>query len=312
MNLDVYSVMPHKFQTARLEDLVTDLAIRDNGHGYITKIGKFTDIGNVSEYVEPILCLAAFASNNVINSEKPTLECQLPEGERLNGKRPEAGTSWTVTIRIPMRRRLTWDEQIAFGTVTEEQAEWIEKQIFAGKTIFVVGEQNSGKTTLLNTMLGSQHLDDKVVVKIEKSVAEIFPTKMCTTYVVNELCSHGESQEKSLRESGDVFIFTEARTGVDMNSVMTTVGTGHQSFTTIHAGNINDVPRRIESLLRDNGNQTPREQIHTDIAEDIDYFIFIEKREDGKRVVTDIASLEMKGGNAVRKEVCELEKGKKW
>ena len=308
--IDVYSVMPFEFQEARLQDMVTDLAIRDNGHGYITKIGKFTDIGNVSEYVEPILCLAAFASNKVINREKPTLECQLPEGERLNGKRPEAGINWTVTIRIPMKRRLTWEEQIAFGTVSSRQAEWIDKQIGLGKTIFVVGAQNSGKTTFLNTMLGSSYFDNKVLVKIEKSVAEILPTKMCTTYVVNEKFSHAEAQEKALRESGEVFTFTEARTGEDMNAVMTTVGSGHQSFTTIHAGNINDVPRRIESLLRDNGNQAPREQIHTDIAEDIDYFIFIEKREDGKRVVTDIASLEMKGGNAVRKVVCELEKGK--
>lgn len=301
--LNVYDVMPEKFQKARLEDLVTDLAIRDNGHGYITKIGKFVDIGFQADKVPLILCLAAHSAGKVINEETPTLECQLPEGERLNGKRPEAGTQWTVTIRIPMKRRLTWEEQIKFGTVTEEQALLIDNMVAAGKTIFVIGAQNSGKTTLLNTMLGSPFLNEKVVVKIEKSVAEIFPTNMCTTYVVNDRCNHDEAQEKSLRESGEIFIFTEARTGKDMESVLTTLGSGHQSFTTLHAHSISDVPRRIESLLRSNGNSSPRETIHEDITKDIDYLIFIKKVTDGKRIVTDIASLEMKEGVAVRKNL---------
>lgn len=307
--LTVYSVMPKEFQEARNRDLVTDLAIRDNGHGYITRIGEFTDIGNVVHYVEPILCLAADSAQGddcdgeVINEDNPTLECQLPDGERLNGKRPEAGGHWTVTIRIPMKRRLTWDEQVKFGTVTELQAKWIDEQIHYGKTIFIVGKQNTGKTTFLNTMLGSSYLDNKVLVKIEKSVAEILPTRMCTTYVVSNKCSHEEAQEKALRESGEVFTFTEARTGEDMRAVMTTVSSGHQSFTTVHAGSVEDVPRRIESLLRETGSSATREQIHLDIISDIDFFVFIEKKENGKRIVTDIASLEMKDGVAVRKAV---------
>lgn len=301
--LSVYDILPKEFKDALSQDLVTDLAIRDNGHGYITRIGKFTDIGNVVDYVEPILCLAADSSGKVVNEESPTLECQLPDGERLNGKRPEAGGNWTVTIRIPMRRRLTWEEQVRFGTVTEAQAKWIDEQMHNGKTIFIVGEQNTGKTTFLNTMLGSAYLDNKVLVKIEKSVAEILSTKMCTTYVVSNKCSHEEAQEKALRESGEVFTFTEARTGEDMRAVMTTVSSGHQSFTTVHAKSITDVPRRIESLLRETGSTATREQVHLDIVSDIDFFIFIEKREDGRRIVTDIASLEMKNGVAVRKAV---------
>lgn len=301
--LTVYNVMPQEFQIARHQDLVTDLAVRENGHGYITRIGKFTDIGNVVEYVEPILCLSADAAGKVVNMDSPTLECQLPDGERLNGKRPEAGMGWTVTIRIPMRRRLTWEEQVNFGTLSEKQAKWIDQQVRKGKTVFIVGEQNSGKTTLLNTILGTTYLDNKVLVKIEKSVAEILPTKMCTTYVVNDSCSHAEAQEKSLRESGEVFTFTEARTGEDMRAVMTTVGSGHQSFTTIHAKSIDDVPRRIESLLRETGSTATREQIHADIAADIDIFILIEKGAEGQRIITDIASLEMLDGVAVRKAV---------
>lgn len=301
--ISVYDAMPKEFQEARNQDLVTDLAIRDNGHGYITKIGKFIDIGYQADRVPMILCLAANSSGNVINEEQPTLECQLPDGERLNGKRPEAGTGWTVTIRIPMKRRLTWDEQIRFGTVTEAQAKWIESRVRHGDTIFVIGAQNSGKTTLLNTITGSTYFDEKVVVKIEKNVAEIMPTKMCTTYVVNKFLGHQEAQEKALRESGEVSIFTEARTGEDMKAVLTTSGSGHQSFTTLHAHSITDVPRRIESLLRDNGSTAEREQIHSDIVDSVDFFIFIKKTEEGRRVVTDIAALEMKGGVAVRKSI---------
>ena len=301
--IDVYSVMPFEFQEARLQDMVTDLAIREDGHGYITKFGEYIDIGYQADCVPLILALAADAADTVVNEDAPMLECSLPGGERLNGKRPEAGKEWTVTIRIPMKRRLTWDEQVSFGTVTREQADLIDGMVADGLTIFIVGAQNSGKTTLLNTILGSAYLDNRVLVKIEKSVAEIFPTKMCVTYVVNDKCSHEEAQEKALRESGEVFTFTEARTGEDMRAVMTTVGSGHQSFTTIHANSINDVPRRIETLLRNGGSTATKEQIHEDIVNDIDCFVFIERTGNGKRVVTDIAALEMKNGCAVRKDV---------
>jgi pilus assembly protein CpaF len=295
--------MPDAFREALSQDLVTDLAIRDNGHGFITKIGAYIDIGDVSEHVEPMLALAANDAGTVINDECPALECQLPNGERLVGKRPEIGLNWTTTIRVPMKRRLTWNEQIGFGTVRERQAEWIERQVSNGKTIFVVGQQNSGKSTLLNTILGSQHFDDKVVVKIEKRVAEIMPTKMCTTYVVNESCTFFQAQEKGLRESGDAFILTEARSGEDMVAVASVLRTRHPSFTTLHAAAIEDVPFTIETMLREAGDTSPRQFIHENIVRTIDYFILIEKKEEGYRVVTDIARLIMRDGVAVREEV---------
>ncbi len=310
-SLTVYDAMPKEFRDALGDELVTDVAVRDNGHGYITRMGKFIDIGYQADKVELILCLAASSpldesesdQGKVINEETPSIECSLPNGERLVGKRPEVGGKWTVTIRSPMGRRLTWEEQIGFGTVTRKQADFIEEAVARGDTIFVVGPMNSGKSTLLNTMLGSTALSGKVVVKIEKGVSELIGTAMSTTYVVGENCSIENAQGKSLRESGDVFIFAEARSGEDMDEVMTTVGTGHQSFTTLHADSANDLPFRIEKLLRKNGDSSKREEIHEDIARDVDLCVFIEKMDDGKRIVTDIATFVMQDGRAVARSV---------
>lgn len=297
--ITVYDAMPKEFRDALADELVTDIAIRDNGHGYVTKLGAFTDIGYQADKVPLILCLAASSAGIVINDENPSIECSLPNGERLVGKRPEAGVAWTVTIRSPMGRRLTWEEQIAFGTVTEPQSRLLERLVSDGKTIFVVGPMNSGKSTLLNTLLGSSALATKVVVKIEKGVSELISTAMSTTYIVGENCTSGNAQTKSLRESGKVFIFAEARDGEDMDEVMTTAGSGHQSFTTLHADSAADMPYRIEDLLRRNGNSSTREAIHEKIARNVDVCVFIKEVENGKRRVLEIAEFVMEDGRAV-------------
>lgn len=300
--LTVYDVMPREFQNALADEYVTDLAVRDNGNGYITRYGGHENIGSQAHTVPITLCLAADGAGLVINDEHPTLECKLPNGERLTGKTPKAGPAWTITIRIPKHRRLTWDEQIGFKTVTKDIAEWIDFQVGVGQTIAILGEMGSGKTHMLSTILGSSHLSKRVTVKLE-AVEEIIGPEMCTTYLISPLCPFSTAREKALRESAKVFIMGEARGPGEMNEVITTVGAGQQSFTTFHAKSVEDAPHRITKLLMDYGCRLSREEIHEDIVRNIDVFIYMREMEDGRRIIADVAKLEMKGGIAIRKHI---------
>lgn len=300
--LTAYDVMPAKFQKALDDEYVTDLAVPDSGHGFITRYGGHENIGQQAHTVQITLCLAANDAGLVINDENPTLECRLPNGERLTGKTPKAGPTWTVKIRIPKHRRLTWDEQIGFKTVTKDMAEWIDSQVGAGKTIAILGGMGSGKTHMLSTILGSSHLNKKVTVKLE-AVEEIIGPEMCTTYLISPLCPFATAREKALRENAKVVIMGEARGPAEMNEVITTVGAGQQSFTTFHAKSVEDAPHRITKLLMDYGCRLSREEIHEDIVRNIDVFIYMKEMEDGRRIIADVAKLEMKGGIAVRKQI---------
>lgn len=306
--LNVYDVMPKAFKDALSEPYVTDLAMHDNGHGYITRFTGDTDIGDIRGYVPLMLCLAASHEGKVINSQKPELQCKLPNGERLTGWRPEVGGRYNVTIRVPMKRRLSWDEMVSFGTLSYEVVDWIEKKIGEKASIALVGEMSSGKTHFLSTMLGSTHLSSKVCAKIE-TVEELIGPDKCKTLLISDSLSFEKARELLMRATAKVVIMGEARTPEEMAEVMTTAGSGHQSFTTFHAKGISEAPYRIEDLLRRGGYTHSREDIHGNIARNFDYFIFMRQQEDGKRVVADIASLEMKDGVAVRKSVDGIELG---
>lgn len=305
--LDVYDAMPEEFRDALGQAGVTDLAVHDDGQAYITRLGGETEIGNKAKHVPLMLCLAASHRGHVINSSTPSLSCDLPNGERLTGWRPEVGGAWSVVIRVPMRKRPTWEDMIGYGTVTRAMADWIEEKVGQGASIGIVGEQGCGKTHLLSTILGSPHLESKVCALIE-TVQELMGPKKCKRIIIGPHCSFNEARALLMRTSSKVCIMGEARTPQEMAEVMTTSGTGHQSFTTFHAKNISEAPHRVEDLLRQGGYTQSKEDIHGAIARNFDFFIFMQQQEGGKRVVTDIASLEMKGGIAVRKEVEGLNK----
>lgn len=297
--LSVYDVMPQEFRDGLNDSMVTDLAIRDSGVGYVTGFGKHQEVGNQADNVEAMLCLAAYHAGTVINEEHPTFEGRLPNGERVVGKRPEVGGHWTITIRRPIGRRLTWRELIEYGTLTEETADWLESQVAEGKSGIIVGGMGSGKTTLLNTLLGSSSLAAKVTVKLE-AVEEIIGPPICTTYLIGPHCSMKTAREKALRESAKVFIVGEARGGEEMKEVLTTMGTGHQSFTTLHADNLDEAPARIEDMLRQTTDNRTQEQIHEAIVRNVDFCVFMKEAERGVRVVSDVALLKMENGKAVK------------
>src|SRR5256884_9949444 len=83
----------------------------------------------------------------------PRVDAPLPGGSRVNAVIPPLSLSGPlITIRKFSRRRLTLDDMIKLGTLSQETVEFLQRCIRAQLNMLVSGGTGSGKTTLLNAL----------------------------------------------------------------------------------------------------------------------------------------------------------------
>ena len=87
----------------------------------------------------------------VFSEAQPTLHLRLDGGARL------AAAAWvtprpSVVIRRHRLRRVTLDDMVDLGALSEVAASFLAAAVRAGKTIVVAGSQGAGKTTLVRAL----------------------------------------------------------------------------------------------------------------------------------------------------------------
>jgi pilus assembly protein CpaF len=103
------------------------------------------------------------------NRQHPMVDARLPDGSRVHLiMPPSALEGTTITIRKFPESRLTVQNLIDWGSITEEVAEFLQACVVARLNIVVSGGTASGKTTLLN-VLSSFIPEDERIVTIEDS-----------------------------------------------------------------------------------------------------------------------------------------------
>src|SRR6202008_3836311 len=99
----------------------------------------------------------------------PMVDALLPDGCRVNAIIPPLSLSGPlVTIRKFGKRRLTLDDMIQIGTLSQETVEFMQRCIRAQLNMLIAGGTGSGKTTLLNA-LSAAIPDSERIVTIEDS-----------------------------------------------------------------------------------------------------------------------------------------------
>src|SRR5690348_12077172 len=104
-----------------------------------------------------------------IDESLPMVDARLPDGSRVNAVIPPLSLSGPlITIRKFSRRRLTLDDMIKLGTLSQETVEFLQRCIKAQLNMLISGGTGSGKTTLLNALSASIP-DSERIVTIEDS-----------------------------------------------------------------------------------------------------------------------------------------------
>ena len=88
-----------------------------------------------------------------VDYDHPMVDARLPDGSRVNAVIPPSAVDGPcITIRKFLQNRMTMEDLIRIGTLTENMAEFLQACVVARLNIIISGPTSSGKTTFLNVL----------------------------------------------------------------------------------------------------------------------------------------------------------------
>ena len=133
------------------DESVTEIMVNGPDHIFVERGGKLTRWNKVftsEEKLEDVIQQIVGRCNRVVNESMPIVDARLENGARVNAVvYPVALNGPILTIRRFPDDPITMEKLIAFGSITEECAQFLKKLVQARYSIVIGGGTGSGKTT---------------------------------------------------------------------------------------------------------------------------------------------------------------------
>jgi len=280
--------------------------IERNGKLIETQV-RFRDNTHVMQIIDRIVK----PLGRTIDRKQPLVDARLPDGSRVNAVIPPATLNGpTITIRKFPAKRLSVQDLIEYGTLSQHMADFLEACVVARLNIVVAGGTGSGKTTLLN-VLSSFIPEDERIVTVEDSAELQLQQKHVVRLETTPPLPEGGGQVtirdlvvNSLRMRPERIVVGECRSGEALD-MLQAMNTGHDgSLTTVHANAPRDVISRLETMVLMAGFELPVRVVRQQIASAIDLIVQQERMSDGSRKITRITEVQgMEGENVILSDI---------
>ncbi len=233
-----------------------------------------------------------------VDESSPICDARLADGSRVNViSSPLSVDGTALTIRKFKKDKLTLDQLVKFGSITEEGAEILRIIGRVRCNVVVSGGTGSGKTTLLNCLTRYIDTDERIVTC--EDAAEL---QLQQPHVVRL-----ETRPRNLEGAGEVtmrdlvknclrmrperIIVGEVR-GPEAFDLLQAMNTGHDgSMGTLHANSPREALSRIESMITMGGSSLPQKTLREMIAGSIDVIVQASRLRDGSRRITHITEV---------------------
>ena len=243
-------------------------------------------------------------SGMIIDNAAPIAQGHLPNNTRVTAlKEPivDSDRGIAVSIRMLHPQRVDRESLLQTESITEEMLYFLEVCLRYGVSFVVAGRTSSGKTTLLNSLLGSIP-DGKRIYTIESGARELSLIKRdgngkVVNNVVHTLSRPSDkeaydiSQEDlvmaALRFDPDIICVGEMR-DAEAHSAVEASSTDHTVVTTVHGGGGRYAHRRI-AFLSQRRFPIDMKISMQQAALAFPVVVFAHKLEDNSRKVMDIS-----------------------
>jgi pilus assembly protein CpaF len=241
-----------------------------------------------------------------LDESQPYVDGRLLDGSRVNAVIPPISLNGPLlTIRKFSKKKLTVNDLINFGSMTQEAADFLGACVKARKNIVVSGGTGSGKTTLLNILSNFIPSTERIIT-IEDS-AEL---QLAQDHVVRlegrpanlEGKGHISIRDlviNALRMRPDRIVVGECRGGEALD-MLQAMNTGHDgSMTTAHANTSRDVISRLETMCLFAGVDLPLKAIREQISRAVELVVQQTRLPSGKRSITQISEIQGMEGDVI-------------
>ena len=241
-----------------------------------------------------------------IDESSPMADGRLPDGSRINAIIPPLATKAPVlTIRRFRKVPFTVSDLIAQESVSADAAVFLEAAVRGKLNILISGGSGTGKTSLLNVLASFIPQGERIL-----TIEDAAELRLGQPHVVSLESRppniEGQGQvsirdlvRNALRMRPDRIVIGEVRGGEALD-MLQAMNTGHDgSLTTVHANTARDALARVETMTLMAGMDLPLRAVREQVASALDLIVQLERRNDGKRVVSAIVEVQGREGETI-------------
>ena len=238
-----------------------------------------------------------------LDEASPFVDARLADGTRLHAVLPPLAPDGThLSLRVPALRRLGLDDLAAAGAVPPDWLPVVRAVVSARASVLVSGGTGTGKTTLLQALLGLVDPGERIVL-VEDS-GELRPDH---PHVVRLEARHGNVEgrggvgldvlvRQALRMRPDRLVVGECR-GAEVRDLLAALNTGHAGGAgTVHANTAADVVPRLHALAAAAGSAPAA--VDAQLLAGVDVVLHV-ARPGGRRALVEVAVVAAEGSRAV-------------
>lgn len=280
---------------------ITEIMVNRHDEIFVERSGKLQHHATVFSSEQAVLAVIDRIVSPIgrrIDESSPMVDARLKDGSRVNAVIPPiALRGASLTIRKFPARRLTMEDLLRVGALSEPMSRFLQACVVRRRNILVSGGTGSGKTTLLN-VLSNCIPEGERVVTIEDSAELKLGHAHLVTLEARPANLEGRGKvdirdlvRNALRMRPDRIVVGECR-GAEAFDMLAAMNTGHEgSLTTLHANSARDALGRLETMILMAGMDLPLAAVREHIAGSIDFIVQQARLASGRRLVTAIVEV---------------------
>jgi len=235
--------------------------------------------------------------NRSVNVSHPIADARLADGSRVHVVLPPIALNGPVVTIRKFPEPIDVNKLIAWNSISNEAAGFLEKLVKAGYNLFISGGTGSGKTSFLNAVSGFIPETERVITIEDSAELQIRQVPNLVRLETRNANVEGEGAieisdliRASLRMRPDRIIVGEVR-GKECLDMLQALNTGHSgSLSTGHGNNPQDMLSRLETMTL-MGAELPLAAVRSQIASAIDILVHLGRLRDRSRKVLEIVEV---------------------
>ncbi|MDH6533320.1 pilus assembly protein CpaF [Aurantimicrobium minutum] len=275
---------------------IEEIWINSPQHVFVARKGvpELTDLSLTEPQVRDLVERMLQSSGRRVDMSSPFVDASLPDGSRLHVTIPDiTSRHWAVNIRKFSQNVRDLTHLVEGGSITQQAAEFLRMSVLARQNILVCGATQAGKTTMLNALLRSSRVNDRIIT-VEETFELNFDAKDCVSMQCRPASLEGTGEinlrrliKEALRMRPDRVVVGEVREAESLD-LLIALNSGLPGACSIHANSAQDALVKLCTLPLLAGRNIDASFVVPTVASCIDLVVHCELDRFGRRRVREI------------------------